>query len=337
MSGIYQGEGVIASVLGGQNFQPNPVGFDLDPVVTTQYEVGFSYEFVDGAAFDVTVFTRNTVGQLTTNRMDVLGVPDDNDNSVNNQTAIYTNGDFTSATGMELSVVTRRMNQFQGSFNYTWTDARGTNSYPNSLVGVQNFNNVQAPSLITPLLYQYMHQGSISLDYRFGDNEGGLLLANSGANLLFSYNSGHPYTHVAGSGGQRSADSGALLNEGDSRTRVPMEPIGNSTTPWVVNADLRLTKGITLGAVKLDAYVLITNMFNTMQVINVYARTGDGYDDGFLSTPELSATLLENQVDLYTELYEVVNLQHRNHYNDDTGLDLYAAPRQVKFGIGVKF
>jgi hypothetical protein len=306
-------------------------------VVTTQYEVGFSFEFIDGAAFDITAFTRNTVGQLTVSRVAGIGVDLLNDYNVADNVTVYKNGDFTASTGLEFSLVTRRMNNFQGTFNYTWTDARGTNSYPNSLVGTTNFNNVQYPSMITPLMYAYVHQGTINLDYRFGPDEGGLLLANSGANLLFSYNSGHPFTRVDGGFGQRAADEGALLNFNDSRQRIPQEPIGNSTTPWVINADLRLNKGLTLGGISLDAYVLITNMFNTKHVLNVYERTGDAYNDDFFNRPELSETILENTTGLYRELYEVVNLDHRQHYQQDMAQDLFGQPRQVKFGVGVKF
>ena len=33
-------------VWGGQNYTPDPMGFDLDPIETTQYEVGMSYQIL---------------------------------------------------------------------------------------------------------------------------------------------------------------------------------------------------------------------------------------------------------------------------------------------------
>ena len=49
-------------VWGGQNYTPDPMGFDLDPIETTQYELGLSYEFADDAAVDITAFAKNTIG-----------------------------------------------------------------------------------------------------------------------------------------------------------------------------------------------------------------------------------------------------------------------------------
>ena len=54
-------------VWGGQNYTPDPMGFDLDPVLTTQYEVGMSYQFLPDAAIDVTAFAKNTTGQVVLN------------------------------------------------------------------------------------------------------------------------------------------------------------------------------------------------------------------------------------------------------------------------------
>ncbi|MCH8838912.1 MAG: hypothetical protein IIA60_14145, partial [Candidatus Marinimicrobia bacterium] len=327
----YKGAGVIATVFGGQNYIRDPVAFDLDPIVTNQFEVGFSYEFLDGAAFDITAFTRNTVGQLTLAWISV----GDNIFNVAPNTAVYVNGDFTSATGVEFSLVTRRLNRLQAIVNYTWTSARGTNSYPNDMAGTLNFTTVPVPTMISPLSYQLKHKGTVNLDYRFGANEGGFL-ANTGLNLLFSFNSGHPFTHVDGGFGQRAADEGALLAT-DTRQRIPQEPVGNSTTPWVFNTDLRINKGIAVGNINLDAYLLVTNLYNRQHVLDVYGRTGNAYDDGFLTTPELSEVILNNHTALYSELYEVVNLENRSHYRRDMGADLFGTPRQIKVGIGLTF
>ncbi len=327
----YKGAGDMAGTFGGQNFIQDPVAFDLDPIVTNQFEVGFSYEFLDGAAFDVTAFTRNTVGQITLAWMNY----GDNIHEVAPFNAVYVNGDFTSSTGLEFSLVTRRLNRLQTIFNYTWTDARGTNAYPNSMAGTLNFQNVPFPTMITPLDYQLKHKGTVNLDYRFGANEGGVL-ANTGINMLFSFNSGHPFTHVQGGFGQRAADEGALLAP-DPRQRIPMEPVGNSTTPWVFNTDLRIGKSIAVGNINLNAYALVTNLFNRRHVLDVYGRTGDAYDDGFLNTPELSEVILNNHEPLYRELYEVVNLENRSHYRRDLGADLFGTPRQIRVGIGLNF
>jgi hypothetical protein len=329
----YKGRAEMATNFGGQNFMRNPLGYDLGPMVTTQYEAGYSLQFVDGAALDVTAFTRNTTGQMTLQR---IGIEKENEYNAAWDTNVYTNGDFTAASGIELSLTSRRIGHFQTTTNYTFTDARGTGSFPNAAVGNLNNEGTEFPTMISPLNFSQKHRGMVILDYRYGANEGGLL-ANAGANLMFSFNSGHPFTRADGTAGQRGPDEGGLLNEVDSRTRTPIEPIGSSTTPWNFNLDIKLEKGLTLGNVNMSAYVRIYNALNTRNVINVYNRTGNAYDDGFFTSPELSEKILAANSDTYAELYQVVNLDNRQHVIQDIGLDNFSPPRQVNAGIIVEF
>ena len=50
------------------------MGFDLDPVETTQYEVGMSYQFLPDAAIDVTAFAKNTTGQVVLGFGNQIGI-----------------------------------------------------------------------------------------------------------------------------------------------------------------------------------------------------------------------------------------------------------------------
>jgi hypothetical protein len=87
----------------------------------------------------------------------------------------------------------------------------------------------------------------------------------------------------------------------------------------------------------LTAYALVENLFNTQHVINVYNRTGNAYDDGFLIDPELSAKIIENLGQSYVDLYEVVNLANRTHWINDHGFDLFGTPREISIGISASF
>ena len=285
---------------------------------------------------DVTAFARNTVGQLQLARVDELGVDPENNYAADPGATHYINGDFTTVSGIEFSMNTRRLGPFMAIVNYTWTDARGTNSFPNALNGNLNFEGIERPSVISPLRYELKHKGTINLDIRIPERANSMF-SNTGVNALFNFNSGHPYTRTTGGMGQRAADEGALLVDVDTRNREPVEAIGNSTTPWVFNTDLRLNTTVNLGGVALDAYLLIDNVFNTQHVLNVYNRTGDAYNDGFLTDPELSQVIVENQGPVYVDMYRQINLGHRQHWVNDQLFDLFGTPRQVKFGIGVKF
>ncbi|HEY4613426.1 MAG TPA: TonB-dependent receptor, partial [Bacteroidota bacterium] len=51
----------------------NPLGYDLSPIETTQYELGFTQQFTDYAAFDITGFYRDVKGLVQVDRQ--LTVP----------------------------------------------------------------------------------------------------------------------------------------------------------------------------------------------------------------------------------------------------------------------
>lgn len=327
LNSIYRGRGSMAVIFGGQNFIPNPVGFNLEPVRTTQYEVGFTKQFSDNAAFDITAFYKDISGQIQIQRVTVLSTADVAGYNV------LANGDFVTTKGIELSLRLNRINRLRAQFNYTYSDAQGTGSTTNAAVSSVESGTLN-PSVISPLDFNQTHKGSVNLDYSFGKDDGGPILEQLGANLLFTFNSGHPYTHSTGSRGQQGTTFGALIEQ-DARFSIPLESVNASTTPWVFNFDGRLTKGFEIGGVKTEVYAYIQNILNTKNVINVYRRTGNAYDDGFLSNPELSAEIVKGE-ELgagYVELYTNANLNNGRHYRNTTGNELFSSPRQIRFGL----
>ena len=323
----------MATVFGGQNFINDPIGFDLQPIITSQFEIGFNQQVASQASFDITLFYKNTEGQLTIDRVDVVSGAAAGDYNV------YVNGDFAVIKGLEFTFRTRRVNRILTMLNYSLTDARGTNSFPNSRTGAIELES-DVPTLITPLRFEQRHRGSINFDYRFSGSDKGPagLFANSGVNFLLNFNSGHTFTLSGGGLGQRSIDAGALLTDGDPRGRNPLEPIGNSTTPWMFTTDLKVDKGIKIGNMNASIYMYVANLFNRRNVINVYNRTGNAYDDGFLTDPDLSQKVIEGpDGDLYVKLYEAINLENRAHWKLDQGTDLFGPPREVAVGIKVSF
>ena len=319
-------------VWGGQNYTPDPMGFDLDPVLTTQYEVGMSYQFLPDAAIDMTAFAKNTTGQVVLNTYPEVLI--DNENNADHTANYYTNGDFTTVNGFEFTLRTRRINRLQTFASYTYSDARGVNSDPNSNAGNLNQSMLSPPPMmINPLYYTNKHRGALSADYRFGEGDG--VLSGLGVNVQYKFNSGHPFTLSDGGMGQRAAYEGALLE--DARSREPNEPVGQSTTPWQSFVNLKVDYKLSLGGFGVTVFAYAENLLNTQNVVNVYSRSGNAYDDGFLTDPALSSEIVAAQGDLYSTLYQNVNLQNRQHYQSDFGRDLFSTPRMVKFGASVNF
>jgi hypothetical protein len=319
-------------VWGGQNYTPDPMGFDLDPIETTQYEVGMSYQFLPQAAIDVTAFAKNTTGQVVIAKNEEVEV--NNTNGVASDAMYYDNGDFTTVNGFEFTLRTRRVSRLQTFASYTWSDARGINSDPNTSAGNLSQDALSPPPLmISPLYYHNKHRGALAVDYRFGSDDG--MLSGLGVNFEYKFNSGHPYTLSGGGMGQRAADEGALLE--DARSRQPGEPVGSSTTPWQRYANLKVDYNMSLGGVGVTLFAYVTNLFDTKNVINVYSRSGNAYDDGFLTNPELSNEIVAANGQNYVDLYRNVNLANRQHYRSDFGQDVFAEPQIVKMGVSVSF
>ena len=319
-------------VWGGQNYAPDPMGFDLDPIETTQYEVGMSYQFAPSAAIDVTAFAKNTTGQIVISKN--REVKNDNTYGVASDALTYTNGDFTTVNGFEFTLRTRRVSRLQTYASYTWSDARGINSDPNTGAGNLSQEALSPPPLmISPLYYHNKHRGAVALDYRFGADDG--MFSGLGFNVEYKFNSGHPYTLSTGGMGQRAADEGAILS--DARAREPLEPVGSSTTPWQYYTNLKVDYNLSLGGYGVTVFAYVSNLFDRQNVINVYSRSGNAYDDGFLTNPELSKEIIAANGDQYVDLYRSVNLDNRQHYRTDFGLDVFSTPRVVKMGVAVNF
>ncbi len=326
---IYTGRGNQATTFSGGNFIPNPVGFDLDPERTTSYEVGFTQQFSSAAAFDLTAYYKDISGQIQLVRQNTVAT------AVAAGYNTLANGDFATTKGFEVSFTLRRTNRLQARVNYTFADAQGTGSANNSSVSSIE-NGTLTPTVISPLDFNQTHRGSVNLDYRFDENDGGSILERLGMNVLFTFNSGHPFTFSTGSPGQQGVELGALV-ENDARFSTPLEPVNVSTTPWNFNVDFRIDKSVNLGPLSANFYIYIQNLLNTKNVINVYRRSGNADDDGYLSNPSLSGSVVAAQGPRYVEMYRAINLALGQHYRTVTGNDLWSNPRQMRFGVRLEY
>lgn len=324
----YRGLASSAFIFSGGYYFTNPIAYELEPEHSTQYEVGFTQQFTDFAAFDLTAFYKDIRGQIQYDLVDTAP------GWIVSQYPVYSNQDYAVTKGLEFQIRLRRINRLMGQINYTLSNARGTNSFSSSAGGAIQGPGQTAPKITVPLDFDQAHRGSINLDYRFGKGDGGRILERFGLNVLLTFNSGHRFTLAQSPGGlgQEDAAEGAILNNTDSRQRQPVEAINSSITPWVFNTDLRLDKTVTIAGLDFNFYVYIQNLMNRRNVINVYYATGNADSDGFLNL-----TYGQEIVDAYgpgfADLYEWVNLQNRQHNWNQNGFDLYSTPRQVRFGM----
>ncbi|MBI3110295.1 MAG: TonB-dependent receptor [Ignavibacteriales bacterium] len=296
------------------------MGFLVKPERTTQYEVGIRQILFDNFAFTATGFYKDLKDQIQLNRVtNDLGVP---------LFVSYGNPAFGTVKGLELTLELRRTNRLRANVNYTLSDARGTASNP-----VSSFSAVSAdaagrfPSFINQLDYNQTHRGTIMLDYRWGNGEGGKILQGFGANAVLTFNSGHPYTK-----GEEPEELGQSnpWNVGMASVHLPAEPINSSSTPWVFNVDLSLNKVFFFDDFTGELYVNVFNLFDTKHVVNVFRNTGTPTDDGWLRS-HFAAPYRE--IPNYDEFYRAININNRWAYVSATGRDIYGAPREVRVGL----
>lgn len=328
----YRGIYTSAAILTSSNLFTNPIAYDPEPIRTTQYEIGFTQQFTDFAAFDITAFYKDIKGQLQ------YGYVFTDPGAPRASYAVFQNQDFATTKGIELSLKIRRVERVRAEVNYTFSSASGTNSFSNSAIGSLEVNK-NAPTVLLPLDYDQTHRGAVMLDYRWGKDDGGPILEQLGFNFLFTFNSGHPFTFAEWPGLLQSrAWTGGLIPARDTRGRRPIGPPNSSTTPWVYNLDLRIDKTVSIFNLDVNFYVYVQNLLNTKNVINVYDFTGNGYNDGFLETSDAQQVIAgSNYTQRFVDLYQALNLTNRQHLLAVKGIDIYGSPRQLRAGVFINF
>ena len=337
---IYLGIYNISFNLQGKFFIGAPVGFNVRPTRTTQYEIGFTQQIGDFASFDITGYYKDIKDQVVFDQQKtgLDGVP-----SPYGSYNLLTNGDFATTKGVEVSFNMRRVERFRVNGSVAFQDARGTGSFPNSNAGIVGAPldgvTIFKPQYVSPLDFNRALSGNVNFDYRFGKGDGGPILEELGASLLVTFASGHPYTRGEGKGNNQ----GSL--EGDSRFRSPLEPLNASTTPSTVQLDLRVDKTINLfDKLNLNIYVWVINLLDTKNVENVFLRTGSATDDGFLSTFDLGGQLVQQNGQDYANLYQAINVDYYQAYQTAGGQSqgvgsafLWGPPRQIRLGVRLEY
>lgn len=316
---VYLGYNLISDQIHGGYAEGNPVGFGLKPERTTQYELGFKQQFGELFAFSVSGFYKDIKDQIQMRQ--IYGLP----NTSTPAYYAYVNGDFATTKGFEFKLDLRRTERVSATVNYTYSDAQGTGSNSGSafyMIWQTPTATPYTPQSIAPLDFNQAHRGYVNVDYRFDGDDGpeflgAKILENFGLNMLFSFNSGFNFTRWVGF----------------NNTRVPIEPLNSSTTPWTYQLDARLDKSFNFGGLGFNVYVWITNVLNTKNVVGVFNVTGDAYDNGYLNSAEGKATIEgyrrygENIAQTYQDLYKALNYAAGNFGN----------PRQIRVGIKLNY
>lgn len=294
---------------------------NLEPPKTTSYEVGFKQRLGDFAALRLTAFYKETEGlvQIIPVQTDVTEI------------AFTNNGDFGVIKGLDIMLTVTRFKNFSAKFAYELQFATGTGSASASNFDIawQDGGQGNFPKFTMPLDFEQRHTGSLNIDYRLNENEGPTLFGikpfeYTGLNLLFSFNSGNPYTRMI----IQNAKPFSGRYDNDGLSEKPLTAVNSETTPWVQRFDLRLDRRFKLpvgnAALTLSLYVL--NLFNTENVRDIWATTGLANDTGYLGT-EAGQTYFNS----------LSATDQKNYLTREQDFFNYGIPRQIRLGAKIQF
>ncbi len=333
-SDVYSSRAYHYKDLAGGYFNPEPHGFNARPVTATQTQVGVFYQPKPQLEITATVFYKLIEGHLECDRLSLWPTY-----NVGRNYIILANTGEAIAKGLELSWQYHN-HGFVSMINYTLSDVRGFNSYPISNIGEveENLHSIEPIEheawQMTPLDYNQRHRLNALLSYQF-DSTNSNWISGTGLHLLFRFNSGHNFTLYDGPFGPFSADLGSILSDADSRFRS--NEIARIITPWNYQFDFKLDRQFSLGKISLTGLVYIQNLFNRKNIQHVYWRTGTANEDGsFDLYPGSKEFLIEKLGEEFFVLYDLINLEHRQHYQITQGGDLFGRPREIRFGLQIE-
>lgn len=286
-----------------QNFS-NP---NLKPERTTSYEMGIRQQIGDVASLQTTAFYKEIKDLIQTGQILSQFNP--------GGFAVYTNMDYATVRGVELTLDFRRWHNLAGSINYTLSFAKGTGSDPDTQFNIA-WQSGRQPRYEIPLNYDQRHTATVNLDYRLGKNRG--WKSDMGANLLFRYNSGRPYTKKD----PNVAPPGRLAR--------PLSGINAVAGPANSRVDFKVDKTFWLGNVGINVYLQAINLLNQRLVNTVYVGSGQPDQSGYL-TSDTGRDLLAGYDEVERELYlNSFLLRERNPFN-------FGTPRQLQLGLQLYF
>ena len=316
---------------GGFNHLGNNTAFnnpDLKAEKTIDYELGFQQKLSSHSAVKLSAFYREFRDQIQVSQ--IIGAFPGN-------YFTFENKDFGTVKGMTVSYDLRRKGNVTLRAAYTLQFADGTGSSTTTSLGLVSSGNGNLRTLV-PLNFDQRHAIVLSGDYRYGEGKsyngpvlgGKQILKNTGANLTLRSGSGTPYTRTS-----------RLI--GTQITGQPNSPqqgqLNASRLPWTSTVDLKVDRNIDLKWGKgededkkeasLNIYIQVLNLFDALNVIDVFSATGNPDDDGFLEAAEWQ-NLISSSIDeqAYRDLY-LAKLE--------SNPDNYALPRRIRLGIQLNF
>jgi outer membrane receptor protein involved in Fe transport len=301
------------------NTLPNP---NLKPTKTIDYELGFQQVLSKSSSLKLSAFYRELRDQIQI----VM-----RDNAWPRPYRTYENLDFGTVKGFTAAFDLRRTGNVWMRASYTLQFADGTGSGPNTGLSLVNSGQANLRTIV-PLDFDQRHRFQTTFDFRYGGGKdyngpvlfGKPILQRTGLNVVSILGSGTPYSR-----------SSQVVNEAVGNTNYRLDgTLNGARLPWQFTTDLQLDRDIPLKfggeegdkakSANLNIYLLVTNVFNTENIVDVFRYTGSPNNDGYLATFTDRSQI---DPDAFRDLYAI---KVNNPFN-------YGAPRTIRLGVRFDF
>ncbi len=228
---------------------------NLDYQKTIQYEFGINYVLSSDYVLGFSGFYKDIFGIINSKREGTGPL----------QRNVYANSDYARTRGFEAELEKSYGNYVQGIFTYEYSFAYGKSSDESSNY-FDNFYNRSIPIQEFPLNWDVRHQISLNIDFEIPRDDhpklfGLTLPDNWGANVIWQFGSGFPYTPDRDFPGLR-------LLPGES-------PQTNSLRyPSTSNVDIRAYKRIPFLGMTYTVTMWVNNLFDNKNIDFIYSLTG---------------------------------------------------------------
>lgn len=314
-------------------FMENNVGgfirnSNLKPQKTIDYEVGFQQALNEKSAITISSFYREMKDLIQLTAVNYAYPAN---------YITYENLDQAVIKGLSIKYDLRPIHS-NVSLNagYTLQYAEGTGSSATSGFNLasQGFSNLK---VLVPLDFDQRHTFKAIFNYRFKPGKaylgpdwkgkGRKILGGISVNVVGKLSSGRPYT-----GQSNYTQQGAVSNQG----KVVLDgTINGNRLPWIYTADVRFSKKFIFGFEKeardqfhSEIYLVVTNLFNTQNIIQVYNSTGNADDDGYLNAASSQSDIsTQTNEESYKDLY-LLKIANPS---------FYALPRMIRIGVNLNF
>ncbi|NMB80692.1 MAG: TonB-dependent receptor, partial [Ignavibacteria bacterium] len=204
----------------------------------------------------------------------------------------FINRDYGNVKGLIISLDRRFVDFFSAKLDYTYQVAAGNASDPFT---VYNNNTsdppVESTKKTVPLDWDQTHTLNLSLTIG--------TLGDWTAGIIFSYGTGTPYTE-------------------DPRYSQGLRFENSGRKPSTINVDLKANKQIRIFGMDFNFFLLIYNLFDTLNEYGVYSSTGRAGND--LNTKLAGPIIGLNTLDEFVK-----------------NPSMYSSPRRINFGFNIGF